>query len=81
MVVTTVLGFLGARAGATVCRDSSRGQQVVQVGEGYLPDYHRADVSETSYALKGLLFQHVSTKTYSRRGANGFPVRVRGRPC
>jgi len=71
----------GTESSWVVCRDSRRGRQVVQVGQGYVPDHHRVDVSETSYALKGLLFRHVSTRTYSRRGAKGFPLRGRGRLC
>ena len=72
----------GTESSWVVCRDSPRGRQIVQVGEGHLADHHpRVDVSETSYALKGLLFRHVSDRTYSRRGATGFPLRVPGRPC
>jgi hypothetical protein len=67
-----------------VCRDRAKGsRQVIQVGEGYAtPSDHHVYISESAYVVSGVVFRHLSNRSYRVRSNRiGVPVPVPGRRC
>ena len=83
-----VMGFLHTGSVTygswVVCRDRPKAaRRVIQISEGYAtPRDHHVHISEDAYVVRGLVFRHLSTRTYRVRSNRvGEPVPVAGRPC
>jgi hypothetical protein len=81
-----LLSYNGSVTGGAwvVCRDRPRpDRRVIQVSESYAtPSNHHVDISEAAYFLRGVVFRHLSARTYRVRSNRiGEPAAVPGRRC